>query len=333
MLGENSILREKNNGLKKALVCSDERNNVLTHELENLKASPITLANHAAEILKEDIRKNGFDIVSWRKAAVTFSTVITEVDRCSSPYPESDSAARSEPVPQPLPADKNLSAPAIWGMKTFLPRSLRGVAPSRVQFSTKKASPCIVTLINIPREISPVNIASIIRGGKIESIFISRDEETQTQLARIHFSSHLSAIEYTTWVNRTDPSLYLNDERISAVLGLGYPATKTNASRALLFETIPGDLSTYLQFERWVLLSITTRTPGMLAHDAIQEIRMWTNGGLDGKLQCGVIFQSISISARMMETWTTVGHKLEILYGNDECEGELESTRREWIFA
>lgn len=108
---------------------------------------------------------------------------------------------------------------------------------------------------------------------------------------------------------------------------------RTNASRALLFEAIPGDLSTYQQFERWVLLSIAARTPGVLAHDAIQEIRLWTNGSLDGKLQGGVIFQSISISVRMMDTWTAAGHKLEILYGSDDCEGELELTRREWVFA
>jgi hypothetical protein len=265
------------------------------------------------------------------KTAGTFSAVIAEVDRCSSPYLESGGAARSKPVPQPLPADKNLSAPAIWKTKTLPPRSLRGVAPSSSQFSTEKASPCIVTLTNIPRGISPINIASIIRGGKIESIFISRDDEKKTQLARIHFSSHLSAIEYAAWVNRTDPPLYINGERIPAVLGLGYPATRTNASRALLFETIPEYLSTYPQFERWVLLSITARIPGVLAHDAIQEIRLWTNGSLGCKLQGGVVFQSISISVRMMETWTSAGYKLEILFGSDDCEGELEPTRREWV--
>lgn len=53
ILGENSILRTENNILERALVCSNERNNVLTHELESLKASPITLANHAADVLKE----------------------------------------------------------------------------------------------------------------------------------------------------------------------------------------------------------------------------------------------------------------------------------------
>lgn len=55
ILWENSILRAKNNILEKSLVCSDERNNVLTHELESLKGSPITLANHAADILKKDM--------------------------------------------------------------------------------------------------------------------------------------------------------------------------------------------------------------------------------------------------------------------------------------